>query len=235
MEVRWLCFSIIIRLIIELHKSTVEKDNMEAEFISFDLYHPQPLLIIISGPSGVGKDAVVRTLQRRETSLHFVVTATSRPMRAGEVDGVDYIFVSEAQFEDMIAHDDLLEYAVVYQQYKGIPKSQVRDAMASGKDVIMRIDVQGAATVRKLCPEAVLIFLIPSNQAEWIQRLMERRTETPESMKLRVKTAQQELTRMGEFDYVVVNAQDCLDEAVDAIEAIIEAEHHRVSPRKLCL
>jgi len=208
---------------------------MEAEFISFDLYHPQPLLIVISGPSGVGKDAVVRTLQRRENSLHFVVTATSRPMRVGEVDGVDYIFVSDEQFKDMIARDDLLEYAVVYQQYKGIPKSQVRDAMASGKDVIMRIDVQGAATLRSLCPDAVLIFLIPSNQAEWVQRLMDRRTETPESMQLRVKTAQQELTRMSEFDYVVVNAQDCLDEAVASIEAIIDAEHHRVNPRKICL
>jgi guanylate kinase len=213
----------------------VEKEIMEAEFISFDLYHPQPLLIVISGPSGVGKDAVVQTLQRRKKSLHFVVTATSRPKRAGEVDGVDYIFVSEEQFKEMIARDDLLEYAVVYQQFKGIPKSQVRDAMASGKDVIMRIDVQGAATIRKLCPEAVLIFLIPANQAEWVQRLMDRRSETRDSLNLRVRTAQQELTHMAEFDYVVVNAQDCLDEAVDAIEAIIEAEHHRVNPRKICL
>ncbi len=208
---------------------------MEAEFISFDLYHPQPLLVVISGPSGVGKDAVLQTLQRRQTSLHFVVTATSRPMRATEVNGVDYIFVSDDQFRDMIARDELLEYAIVYQQFKGIPKSQVRDAMASGKDVIMRVDVQGAATIRKLCPEAVLIFLIPANQTEWIQRLRERRTESPESMNLRVKTAQQELTRLSEFDYVVVNAQDCLDEAVDAIEAIIDAEHHRVTPRKICL
>jgi guanylate kinase len=208
---------------------------MEADFISFDLYHPQPLLIIISGPSGVGKDAIVRTLQRRENSLHFVVTATSRPMREGEVDGVDYIFVSEQQFKDMIAQNELLEYALVYDQYKGIPKSQVRDAMASGKDVIMRLDVQGAATLRQICPDAVLIFLIPSNQAELEQRLMDRRTETHESMKLRVKTALQELTRMGEFDYVVVNAQNCLDEAVSTIEAIIEAEHHRVKPRKICL
>jgi guanylate kinase len=208
---------------------------MEAEFISFDLYHPQPLLIVISGPSGVGKDAVVRTLQRRQASLHFVVTATSRAMRETEVNGVDYLFISEEQFKNMIARDELMEYAIVYDQYKGIPKSQVRDAMASGKDVIMRIDVQGAATIRKLCPEAVLIFLIPANQDEWIQRLKERRTESAESLRVRIQTAQQELTHMGEFDYVVVNAQNCLDEAVDAIEAIIDAEHHRVNPRKLCL
>ncbi len=208
---------------------------MEAESISFDLYHPHPLLIVISGPSGVGKDAVVRTLQRREAALHFVVTATSRKIRENEVNGVDYIFVSEQEFERMIDNNELLEYAVVYDQYKGIPKSQIRDALQSGKDVIMRIDVQGAATIRKLCPEAVLIFLIPSNQDEWIQRLIERQSETSESMRLRVITARQELTRLAEFDYVVVNAQDCLDEAVDAIEAIIEAEHHRVVSRRICL
>ena len=208
---------------------------MEAELISFDLYHPQPLLIVISGPSGVGKDAVVRTLQRREANLHFVVTATSRKIRENEVNGVDYIFVSEQEFEQMIKNDELLEYAIVYDQYKGIPKSQVRDALQSGKDVIMRVDVQGAATIRKLCPEAVLIFLIPSNQDEWMRRLIERQSETSESMKLRVVTARHELNRLTEFDYVVVNAQDCLDDAVDAIEAIIEAEHHRVEPRSICL
>ncbi len=208
---------------------------MESESISFDLYHPQPLLIVISGPSGVGKDAVVRTLQRREAALHFVVTATSRKIRENEVNGVDYIFVSEQEFERMIDNNELLEYAVVYDQYKGIPKSQIRDALQSGKDVIMRVDVQGAATIRKLCPEAVLIFLIPSNQDEWIQRLIERQSETSESMRLRVITARQELTRLAEFDYVVVNKQDCLDEAVDAIEAIIEAEHHRVVSRSICL
>jgi guanylate kinase len=208
---------------------------MESEFISFDLFHPQPLLIVISGPSGVGKDAVVRLLQQRQSSLHFVVTATSRAMRENEVHGVDYIFVSETEFKGMIAHDELLEYALVYDQYKGIPKSQVRDALQSGKDVIMRVDVQGAATIRRLCPEAVLIFLIPTDQEEWIHRLKERHSETEESLNLRIATARQELTRLGEFDYVVVNAQNCLDEAVDAIEAIIDAEHHRVHPRRICL
>ncbi len=208
---------------------------MEAESISFDLYHPQPLLIVISGPSGVGKDAVVRTLQRREANLHFVVTATSRKIRENEVNGVDYIFVSDREFERMIDNDELLEYAVVYDQYKGVPKGQIRDALQSGKDVIMRVDVQGAASIRKLYPDAVLIFLIPANQDEWIQRLIERQSETSESMRLRVITARQELTRLAEFDYVVVNAQDCLEEAVDAIEAIIDAEHHRVVSRSICL
>jgi len=208
---------------------------METESISFDLIHSQPLLIVISGPSGVGKDAVVRTLQRRTSSLHFVVTATSRPKREKEVDGVDYFFVSEEEFDQMIRNDELLEYALVYDQYKGIPKRQVREAMQSGKDVIMRVDVQGAATIRQLCPEAVLIFLVPANQEEWIRRLKERQSESQVDLELRITTARQELTHLNEFDYVVVNAQDCLDEAVDAIEAIIDAEHHRVEPRKICL
>jgi guanylate kinase len=212
-----------------------KRDNMEAEFISFDLYHPQPLFIVISGPSGVGKDTVVRTLQRRKNSLHFVVTATSRPKRENEIEGEDYIFVSEQEFKRMIAADELLEYARVYEQYKGVPKSQVRDAIHSGMDVIMRVDVQGAATLRKLYPEAVLIFLTPANQDEWIQRLIERHSETEENLKLRIATARQELTRTAVFDYVVVNEKDCLDEAVNAIEAIIEAEHHRVVPRRITL
>lgn len=208
---------------------------MESELISFDLYHPQPLLIVISGPSGVGKDTVVRTLQRRKNSLHFVVTATSRARRETEVDGVDYIFVSEAEFLRMIADHELLEYARVYDQYKGVPKSQVRDALAAGTDVIMRVDVQGAATIRSLCPEAVLIFLTPANQDEWMLRLKERQSETDAQMRLRIATARQELTRTDEFDYIVVNEKDCLDEAVDTIEAIIEAEHHRVKPRRITL
>lgn len=208
---------------------------MEAEFISFDLYHPQPLLIVISGPSGVGKDTVVRTLQRRKNKLHFVVTATSRPKRENEVDGVDYIFVSEEEFLRMIADNELLEYARVYDQFKGVPKAQVRDALSSGTDVIMRVDVQGAATIRGLCPEAVLIFLTPANQAEWIQRLNERHSETEEQVRLRIAMARQELTRTTEFDYIVVNEKDCLEEAVDSIEAIIEAEHHRVKPRRITL
>jgi guanylate kinase len=208
---------------------------MEAEFISFDLYHPQPLLVVISGPSGVGKDTIVRTLQRRKNSLHFVVTATSRPRRENEVEGVDYFFVSEQEFVQMIADNELLEYARVYDQYKGVPKAQVRDALKSGSDVIMRVDVQGASTIRKLCPEAVLIFLTPANQAEWIQRLIERHSETDEQVRLRIAMARQELVRAEEFDYVVVNEKDCLDEAVDTIEAILEAEHHRVKPRRITL
>lgn len=203
--------------------------------ISFDVLHPQPLLIVISGPSGVGKDAVLHSLQKLRLPFHFVITATDRAPRADEVHGVNYFFVTTEEFEQMIAQDELIEYATVYGQYKGVPKDQVRQALASGKDVIMRLDVQGAAKVRELCPEAILIFLVPANQEEWFKRLKERRSETPESLKLRVATAIKELKRIPEFDYVVINAQDKLEQAADQIVAIIDAEHLRVNPRKITL
>lgn len=208
---------------------------MAEETLSFDIIHPAPLLVVISGPSGVGKDAVVKTLQSRSNSYHFVVTVTSRPPREKEVEGVDYFFVSSDQFEEMIRQDAFLEHAVVYGEYKGIPKSQIRDALASQRDVILRVDVQGAMTLRRLCPDAVLIFLIPSNVQEWYTRLNNRQSETAESLALRLNTAQAELEYLGVFDYVVVNAQDCLEETVDTITSIIQAEHHRVVPRKVTL
>lgn len=208
---------------------------MTEESLSFDLVHPQPLLVVISGPSGVGKDAVLKSLQQRDLPLHFVVTMTSRQPRNGEADGVDYFFVSREQFEGLIAQDEFIEHALVYQDYKGIPKGQIRQAMKSNKDVILRVDVQGAQTLRRLFPEAVLIFLIPTNEKEWYERLRNRKTETPDSLALRLKTAKEELEYLPEFDYVVVNAQDRLEETVDTIASIITAEHHRVVPRKITI
>ncbi len=205
------------------------------ENLSFDLYHPQPLMVVISGPSGVGKDAVVKALKARDLSFHFVVTMTSRAPRQGEVEGVDYFFNTRENFERLIAEDEFLEYALVYEDYKGIPRSQIRQALATGTDVILRVDVQGADTLRRLCPEAVLIYLIPSNEAEWLERLRARKTETTESLAIRIQTARSELEHLAKFDYVVVNAHDRLDEAVNTIIAIIDAEHHRVEPRKVCL
>ena len=119
----------------------------------------QPLLIVISGPSGVGKDTVLQRMKQLQLPFQFVVTATSRPKREGEVEGVDYFFVSPDEFLGMVERDELLEHALVYNEYKGIPRQQVRDAFASGRDVVMRIDVQGAETIRQLYPEALLIFL----------------------------------------------------------------------------
>lgn len=195
----------------------------------------QPMLIVISGPSGAGKDTVIQRMKERELPFHFVVTATTRPRRASEVHGTDYFFVSKEEFAHMIETDGLIEYAIVYGDYKGIPKQQVREAMASGKDVIMRIDVQGAETVRKLAPEALLIFITVNSEQELERRLRERKTETADSLALRIATARKELQRIDAFDYVVVNHDFRLDETVDVIRSIIAAEHHKVQPRKVSL
>jgi guanylate kinase len=202
-----------------------------------DLYHFErpPLLVVISGPSGVGKDVLIQEMKERGQPFHFVVTATTRPKRAEEVDGEDYIFVSMSEFADMIERQELLEYAIVYGDYKGIPKQQVRDALASGKDVIMRLDVQGAATVRRLAPDAILVFITAGSEEELITRLQTRETESPEQLRIRIATSRQEMRRMREFDYVVVNRHDRLPEAADRVLAIIEAEHCRVHPRRVTL
>lgn len=201
--------------------------------IAYNPHCSEPLLIVISGPSGVGKDTVIQRMKERQLPFHFVVTATTRPPRPEETEGVDYFFVSKDEFAEMIEQGELLEYAIVYNDYKGIPKEQVRQALQSGKDVVMRIDVQGAATIRELSPGALLIFLTTQDEDELVSRLRERKTETPEGMKLRIATARQELKRIHEFDYVVVNPDYQLDETVDIILAIIQAEHHRLNPRKV--
>ncbi|MCB9133780.1 MAG: guanylate kinase [Anaerolineales bacterium] len=201
----------------------------------FALPQPEPLLIVISGPSGVGKDTVLNEMQKRGLPFHFVVTATTRPKRPTETHGVDYFFISHAEFAQMIEENELLEYAYVYNDFKGIPKAQVREALASGKDVIMRLDVQGAATIRRLYPEVVLIFLTTRDEDELVRRLRARQTETDENFNLRIAMARKELLRLQEFDYVVVNAEDCLDETVDTIRSIVNTEHHRVHPRKVTL
>jgi guanylate kinase len=198
-----------------------------------DLYNlkSNPLLVVLSGPSGVGKDTVLAGLKKRDHTFHFVVTANTRPRRSDEVDGVDYHFVTKERFAEMINQDELLEHAIVYGDYKGIPKQQVRDALASGKDVLMRLDVQGAATVRRLVPEAVLIFLTAPSEEELIARLQARKTEPPDQLHLRMATSRQEMKRMSEFDYAVVNREACVDQAVEDVMSIIRAEHCRVHQR----
>lgn len=201
----------------------------------FNLPHPEPLVIVISGPSGVGKDTVIQRMKERNLPFHFVVTAATRPPRPNEANGRDYFFYSHDEFAEMIEKGELLEYAIVYNDYKGIPKAQVRDALSSGKDVVMRLDVQGAATIRKLCPDALMIFLTVHDEEDLVNRLQQRKTETPEGLKLRIATARQEMTHVDSFDYVVINREHHLDETVDIIVSIIGAEHHRVKQRKVTL
>ncbi len=199
----------------------------------FDLWRPNPLLIVISGPSGVGKDTVLQGLKARGLPFHFVVTATSRAPRPGEAHGRDYFFYSQEVFESMIERGELIEHAWVYGQYKGIPRSQVDEALASGQDTILRVDVQGAEKVRSLYPQALLIFLVPASEEEWLARLRDRATETEDTLRIRVETVHSELDKISLFDYIVVNAQDCLDETLDAVQAIICAEHHRIPHRRI--
>ena len=201
----------------------------------FDVRKPNPLLIVISGPSGVGKDSVVQRMKERELPFHFVVTATTREKRSNETNGKDYWFVSKDEFARMIEENELIEYAVVYGDYKGIPKWEVREALASGKDVVMRIDVQGAETVRKLAPEALLIFITAESEEELERRLRARKTESTDSLSLRIATARKELQRIDSFDYMIINRDFQLDDTVNKVRAIIEAEHLRVQPRKVNL
>jgi guanylate kinase len=199
--------------------------------IDFNLLKPQPLMVVISGPSGAGKDSVLKELQSRDLPLHFVVTVNSRSPRPDEKEGVDYFFITRENFENMIARDELIEYAKVYQDYKGVPKEQVRKALASGKDVLLRLDVQGAARIKKLNPDAILIFLVPKNEKEWFDRLRRRGTEKQDDFQVRVETANKELEYLPIFDYVVVNAEGHLKDAIDDVEKIIKSEHLKIHPR----
>jgi guanylate kinase len=194
-----------------------------------------PLLIIISGPSGVGKDSVVQRMKERAFPFHFVVTATDRPRRREEVHGIDYYFYSRGEFERMIEEGEFLEHAWVYGQHKGIPKAHVQEALGTGQDVVMRLDVQGAETVKALIPAAISVFLICESEEELVMRLRERRTESEEALQKRLETARQEMACIPDFDYVVVNRRSSLDAAVDDVAAIIRAEHCRSVPRRIYL
>ncbi|MBK6711598.1 MAG: guanylate kinase [Chloroflexi bacterium] len=195
-----------------------------------------PVLLVISGPSGVGKDTIARQLiDRRPDNFYFVVTATTRPPRVGEVHGQDYFFMSNDEFARMIENNDLLEYAVVYNDFKGIPKQQIRDALTSGRDVIMRVDVQGAATIRKLVPNAVSVFLMSESEEELERRLRERKSESGDSLSLRIATARQEMKRTDEFDFFVVNAEGAQETAVQQILSIIESQHCRTDQSPVVL
>lgn len=192
-------------------------------------------MIVISGPSGVGKDSVLRAMKNSELPIHHVVTVNTRAPRPDEQEGVDYFFVSREKFEDMIDHKELIEYSHVYDDYKGVPKSQIQDALDSGKDVVLRLDVQGAEKIKKIYPQAISIFLLPSNQDDWYKRLGGRRLGNEKDLDKRILTVKDELVKAREFDYLVVNEQNKLTQTVQMIEAIITAEHLRAKPRKITL
>ena len=193
----------------------------------------RPLLIVLSGPSGVGKDAVLSGLRESGYPLSYVVTLTTRPQRDSEQDMVDYHFVSTDEYRDMLARNELLESANVYGNWYGVPRAAVKETLHRGEDVIIKIDIQGAATIKKTVPEAVFIFLVPPSMEELTARLTRRLTESPADLALRLKTAKEEMEQLSRFDYVVVNQSGELDRAVATIQAIITAEKCRVTPRQI--
>lgn len=200
------------------------------------LPNPNPQIIVISGPSGVGKYAVIKKLKETREDLRFVVTATSRAKRPGEVDGKDYCFVTKDEFLSMVERDELLEYALVYGDYKGVPKQQIRDYVGKGYDIVLRVDIQGAQTLQRILGKsAVFIFLVAENEMAMVERLVDRKTETAESLLVRIASAREEVKHVNRFDYVVVNGKGKLENAVKQVKSIIDAEkakfQHRIDQR----
>jgi len=195
----------------------------------------KPLLIVLSGPSGAGKDAILSRMKKSGYPAQFITTVTTRPRRAREKNNVDYHFVSVESFQKMLKNKELLEWANVYGNWYGVPKEPLRRALNKGQDTIVKIDTQGAATIKKVIPQAVFIFLMPPSIEELDTRLKQRRTEPPFDLALRLKTAGKEIKKLPLFDYVVVNRQDEVGRVVTEIEAIITAEKHRVKPREISL
>lgn len=194
-----------------------------------------PLMVVLSGPSGVGKDATLNGLRDLDRQWSFVVTVTTRPKRPQEVEGIDYLFVGVERFQEMVARGEFLEHAEVYGNRYGSPKSQVRDAMAAGRDVIVKVDVQGSVSIKALAPDAIFIFLVPPSLAELEQRLRARATETGRDLKVRNEIAVQEMESLASFDYRVVNHDGRLDETVAAIDSIIKAEKSRIPSRHVSI
>jgi guanylate kinase len=193
------------------------------------------LLLILSGPSGAGKDAVLARMKELGFPLKYITTLTTRRQRPAEKDKVDYHFVTVKKFQEMIAKGELLEWAQVYGNWYGVPKKDVKQALDSGQDTIIKVDVQGAATIKKLLPQAVFIFLRPPSLDDIRLRLRQRQTESPADLALRLKTAERETKQFYLFDYVVINHWDEIDQAVSDIKAIITAEKCRVTPREIIL
>jgi guanylate kinase len=193
----------------------------------------RPLLIVISGPSGVGKDTVIQQMREFMPEAYYAVTATTRERRPGEVDGVHYFFYAPEQFNERLAANDFLEHANVYGNEYGVPKTPVRDALRRGRDVVVKVDPQGAQTIRTIAPEALLIFLLPPSMSELYRRLRSRKTDDDAALDRRVRIASREIATSEHFDYFVVN--DTVEQAVQEIQEIIAVEKRRIHPREVQL
>lgn len=185
-------------------------------------------LIVISGPSGVGKDTIIDQMRGHYPDMYFAVTATSRERRPGEIDGIHYHFLRREQFDQMIVANEFLEYAEVYGNYYGVPRSAIRDALSKGRDVVVKVDTQGAQTFRHLAPGGVFIFIAPPSIDELARRLRSRKTDDSVALARRLRTAQRELATVEHFDYVIFNESDQEGETVRKIMAILTAERCRL-------
>jgi len=187
----------------------------------------QGLLFVLSAPSGTGKDTVIQALKEKGVDFHVVTSVTTRAPRPGESEGNPYHFISQEEFNDMIAHDELIEYARVHGNWYGQPFKHIRPNLQAGRDVLLKIDVQGAATVRAKIPNAIYLFLVPGSLEELNTRLVGRQTESEEERKRRLADAQYELAQREHYDYVIVNRQGQLEDAVEDLQAVMRAEHCR--------
>lgn len=191
----------------------------------------EPLVIVMSGPSGVGKDAILNRMKEMKYPLAFITTVTTRRRRDTEKQNIDYNFISEKEFQHLLENNGLLEWAQVYGNWYGVPRQPVKEALTEGKDTMIKVDVQGAATLKKIIPDAVFIFISPPSLDELSKRLIQRCSETPSDLALRLKKAEEEMQRSQDFDYIVCNQCDGIDLAIEQIRAIIIAEKCRVNPR----
>lgn len=188
----------------------------------------RPRLIVISGPSGVGKDTIIDRMRELHRDMYFAVTATTRPRRPGEIDGIHYFFSSPAEFAEKLADGEFIEHAEVYGNHYGVPRTPIRNALASGQDVVVKVDPQGAQTFRRLAANAIFIFIAPPTMEDLAYRLRTRKTDDPDALIRRLRTAQRELATIEFFDYVVFNEDGQQDRTVDEIMAILLAEKRRI-------
>lgn len=184
--------------------------------------------MVISGPSGAGKDTVLNRMKERGVEADFIVTTTTRPRRNYEVHGISYNFVSPTTFEEMIENNDLLEYAQVYGNWYGVPKRAVSQALERGSDAIIKVDIQGAVSIKNNLPGACFVFITPPKIAELPGRLKRRNTESETERELRLKTAGSEFEKLSVFDYIVLNPEGEIDAAVEDVLAIIRAEKLKI-------
>lgn len=193
----------------------------------------QGLLFVLSAPSGTGKDTLIHALRQQGMDFYVVASVTTRAPRPGESEGNPYHFISQAEFDKLVAQDELLESANVHGNWYGQPRKAIRENLQAGRDVLLKIDVQGAATIRRKVPQAVFIFIVPSSLEELALRLKNRQTETDAERERRLADARLELAQKDWYDYVIVNRQNHLQEAVDQLRAVMLAEHARTHPRKI--